>query len=68
MPKVFNILVISFTQMVPFKPQLRRERKKEEGKIADILSIINEIPLGKHKTEVAIKLREAMLTAVSEAQ
>ena len=36
-------------------------KKKGEGMIAEILSIINEIPLGKHKTEVAIKLREAML-------
>ena len=29
--------------------------------MAEILSIINEIPLGRHRTEVALKLREAML-------
>ena len=44
-------------------------RKKKGGKIiAEILSIFNEIPLGKHKTEVAIKLPEALLTAISEVQ
>ena len=40
---------------------IENRKKKGEGIIAEILSIINEIPLGKHKTEVAIKLREAML-------
>ena len=40
---------------------IENRQKKGEGIIAEILSIINEIPLGKHKTEVALKLREAML-------
>ena len=29
--------------------------------ISEILSIIEEVPLGKHMTEVALKLREVML-------
>ena len=29
--------------------------------MSEILSIINEIPLGKHKVEVALRLCEAML-------
>ena len=40
---------------------IESRQKKGEGIIAEILSIINEIPLGKHKYEVAMKLREAML-------
>ena len=36
-------------------------KKKGDGIIAEILSIISEIPLGKHKIEVALTLREAML-------
>ena len=40
---------------------IENRQKKGEGIIAEILSIINEIPLGKHKTEFALKLREAML-------
>ena len=40
---------------------IENRQKKGEGIIAEMLSIINEVPLGKHKTEVALKLREAML-------
>ena len=35
--------------------------KKGEGIIEELLSNINKTSLGKHKTEVAIKLREAMI-------
>ena len=35
--------------------------KKGDGIIAEILSLINEVPLGKYKTEVGLKLRDAML-------
>ena len=35
--------------------------KKGDGIIAEILSILNEVPLGKYKTEVGMKLRDAML-------
>ena len=34
---------------------------KGQGIISEILSIINEIPLGRHKIDVAMKLREVML-------
>ena len=40
---------------------IERRRAKGEGNISEILYIIEEIPLGKHKTEVALKLRDAML-------
>ena len=40
---------------------IEKRKAKGEGIISEILSIIEEIPLGKHKTEVALKLREAML-------
>ena len=33
----------------------------QENIVAKILSIINKIPLGKHRVDVALKLREAML-------
>ena len=36
-------------------------KKKGDGIVAEILSILDEIPLGKYKTEVALRLREAML-------
>ena len=35
--------------------------KRGEGIICEILSILSEIPLGKYKTEAALKLREAKL-------
>ena len=37
-----------------------RKTKGDEIQL-EILSIINEIPLGKHRVEVALRLREAML-------
>ena len=40
---------------------IEKRKNKGEGIIAEILSIISDIPLGKHKIEVALKLREAML-------
>ena len=36
-------------------------KSKGQGIVSEILSIINEIPLGKHKIDVAMKLREVML-------
>ena len=40
---------------------IESRRKKGDGIISEILSIIDEIPLGKYKVEVALTLREAML-------
>ena len=40
---------------------IEKRVSKGEGIVSEILSIIEEIPLGKHNTEVAQKLREAML-------
>ena len=40
---------------------ITNRKVKGQGIVAEILAIINEIPLGKHKVEVALKLREAML-------
>ena len=36
-------------------------KSKGQGIVSEILSIIDEIPLGKHTTTVALKLREVML-------
>ena len=36
-------------------------KTKGNGIVAEISSILDEIPFGKHKPEVAMKLREAML-------
>ena len=36
-------------------------KTKGQGIVAEILAIINEVPLGRHRMEVALKLREAML-------
>ena len=40
---------------------IHKRVSKGEGIKTEIVSIINEIPFGKHKVEVALKLREAML-------
>ena len=36
-------------------------KSKGEGIVSEILSIIDEIPLGKHTTTMELKLREVML-------
>ena len=36
-------------------------RQRGQGAIAEIVAILNEIPFGKHRTVVAMKLRESML-------
>ena len=38
-----------------------QRKAKGDGIVAEIISIINEIPLGEHKVQVALKLRDAML-------
>ena len=38
-----------------------KQKSKGQGIITEILAIINEIPLGKHRIVVALKLREVML-------
>ena len=38
-----------------------KRKTKGDGIVAEILSIVNEIPLGEHKIEIALRLREAML-------
>ena len=40
---------------------INKRKEKGTGIVAEILSIINEIPLGKHRVDVALRLREAML-------
>ena len=42
-------------------PTIEKRKSKGDGIVAEILSIINEIPLGKHRVDVALRLREAML-------
>jgi hypothetical protein len=42
------------------KHQLQKKKERATGTVAEILSIINEIPLGKHKLDVALRLKEAM--------
>ena len=39
---------------------ITKRKERGTGIVAEILSIINEIPLGKHKLDVALRLREAM--------
>ena len=40
---------------------INKRKDKGTGIVAEILSIINEIPLGRHRVDVALRLREAML-------
>ena len=35
-------------------------KSKGQGIVCEIMSIINEIPLGRHKIDIALKLREVM--------
>ena len=39
---------------------ITKRKERGTGIVAEILSIINEIPLGKHRVDVALRLREAM--------
>ena len=43
------------------QPTIDQRKAKGNGIVSEITSIITEIPFGKHKMEVAMKLREAML-------
>ena len=38
-----------------------KRKSKGDGIVAEILSIVNEIPLGEHKIEIALRLKEAMI-------
>ena len=40
---------------------IESRKSKGQGIVANILSIINEIPFGKHRVDVGLRLREAML-------
>ena len=42
------------------KATIESRRKKGQGIRSEIMAIVNEIPFGKHRTEVALKLRESM--------
>ena len=46
---------------VSLQATVEQRKTKGEGIVSEILVIINEIPLGKHRIEVALRLREAML-------
>ena len=43
------------------KATIESRRKKGQGIRSEIMAIVNEIPFGKHRIEVALKLRESML-------
>ena len=43
------------------KATIENRKKRGQGSINEIMSILSEIPFGKYKTEVALKLRESML-------
>ena len=43
------------------QPTIDQRKARENGIVSEITSIITEIPFGKHKMEVTMKLREAML-------
>ena len=40
---------------------IENRKKRGQGIITEIMAIINEIPFGEYRTEVALKLRESML-------
>ena len=40
---------------------IEKLKSKGQGIITEIMAIINEIPLGKHRIVVSLKLRELML-------
>ena len=40
---------------------INHRKVKGDGIVTEIISILNEIPLGEHKVEIGLKLREAML-------
>ena len=40
---------------------IEKRKARGEGIVSEILSIIKEIPLGKHKVKAALQLRESML-------
>ena len=40
---------------------IETQKSKVQGIVSEILSILDEIPLGKHTTTVGLKLREVML-------
>ena len=40
---------------------IENRTKRGQGIITEIMSIVNDIPFGEHQTEVALRLREAML-------
>ena len=42
------------------QPTIESRKKRDIGIISEIMSIIKEIPFGKYRTEVALKLRESM--------
>ena len=46
---------------MPPTETINSRKSKGQGIVANILSILNEIPFGKHRVEVGLKLREAML-------
>ena len=43
------------------KATIENRKKRGQGAVSEIMSILSEIPFGKFKTEVALKLRESML-------
>ena len=45
---------------------IENRKSKAKGFMSEVLSIINEIPLGKHTTTVAMKLRDVMLPTLME--
>jgi len=42
------------------KATIENRKKKSQGLRSEIMAIVNEIPFGKHRIEVALKLRESM--------
>ena len=42
---------------------IKDRRNKGWGKVAQILGILGEVPLGKHRIEVGLLLRKAILTS-----
>jgi hypothetical protein len=48
-------------QVTQIRSTIEDKKNKGYGMVAEILAIINEIPLGQYKMEIGLKLRQAML-------
>ena len=56
-----NILETLLTKLVRTELLSKTDKRKDYAIAAEILAILDEIPLGQHKMEIGLQLRQAML-------